>query len=74
LEEYFRKSDLILHPPALIKGEDLMELLNIPPGPCISQLLGEIHQAQVKEEIRTKEEALEYAKRLGTKEPIKERK
>ena len=67
LEEYFRKSDLILHPPALIKGKDIMELLDIPAGPSISCLLDKIHQAQVRQEIKTKEEATEYVKKLGEK-------
>jgi len=64
LEEYFQKSDLILHPPHLIKGKELMELLNIPAGPYISYLLDKIHRAQVREEIRTKEEAVRYIRRV----------
>lgn len=68
LNEYFQRSDLILHPPSLIKGEDLMEILNITPSPYISYLLDKIHQAQIKEEIRTKEEAIEHVKRLVSEE------
>ena len=68
LEEYFQKSDLILHPPGLIKGNDLMEILNIPATPYISYLLDKIHQAQLKEEIKSKEEAIEYVKRLVSEE------
>ena len=68
LKEYFPKSDLILHPPSLIKGEDLMEILNITPSPYISYLLDKIHRAQIKEEIKTKEEAVEYVKRLVSEE------
>ena len=68
LKEYFRKSDFILHPPSLIKGEDLMEILNITPSPYISYLLDKIHQAQIKEEIKSKEEAVEYVKRLVSEE------
>jgi len=73
LKEYFRKSDLILHPPGLIKGKDLMEILNIPASPYISYLLDKIHQAQVKEEIKIKEEAVEYAKRLISEESVKKK-
>jgi hypothetical protein len=68
LKEYFRKSSLILHPPSLIKGEDLMEILNITPSPYISYLLDKIQQAQIKEEIKSKEEAVEYVKRLVSEE------
>ena len=68
LKDYFRKSDLILHPRSLITGQDLIEILNIPPNPHISYLLDKIHQAQIQEEIETREEALEYAKRLEKQE------
>lgn len=73
LKEYFRKSSLILHPPSLIKGEDLMKILNITPSPYISYLLDKIHQAQIKEEIKSKEEAVEYAKRLVSEEGEKKK-
>ena len=65
LKEYFKKSSLVLHPPRLIGGEELMKLLKIPAGPYISYLLNKIHQAQVTEEVKTKEEAIEYAKKIA---------
>ncbi len=65
LKEYFKKSSLILHPPKLIGGEELMKLLKIPAGPYISYLLSKIHQVQVMEKIKTKEEAIEYAKKIA---------
>ena len=65
LKEYFKKSSLILHPPKLIGGEELMKLLRILAGPDISYLLSKIHQAQVMEEVKTKEEAIEYAKKIA---------
>ena len=65
LKGYFEKSSLILHPPKLIRGEELMKLLKIPAGPCISYLLSKIHQAQVMEKVKTKEEAIEYAKKIA---------
>jgi len=45
-----------------------MEILNITPSPYISYLLDKIHQAQIKEEIKSKEEAVEYVKRLVSEE------
>ena len=71
LKEYFRKSNLILHPAHLIRGKDLIETLNIPASPYVSYLLEKIHQAQVKEEIETKEEAVEYVKRIVSQEDLK---
>ena len=68
LEEYFQKSDLILHPSRLITGKELINLLNIPIGPQVSYLLDKIHQAQIRQEVKTKEEAIELAKKLISKE------
>ncbi len=68
LEEYFQKSDLILHPSRLITGKELINLLNIPIGPQVSYLLDKIHQAQIRQEVKTKEEAIELAKKLVSKE------
>jgi tRNA nucleotidyltransferase (CCA-adding enzyme) len=65
LKEYFKKSSLILHPPKLIGGEELMKLLRIPSGPYISYLLSRIHQAQVMEKVKTKEEAVKYAEKIA---------
>jgi tRNA nucleotidyltransferase (CCA-adding enzyme) len=65
LKEYFKKSSLILHPSKLIGGKELMKVLRIPAGPYISYLLNKIHQAQVMEEVKTKEEAIEYTKKIA---------
>jgi len=65
LKEYFKKSSLILHPPKLLGGEELMKLLRIPSGPYISYLLSRIHQAQVMEKVKTKEEAVKYAEKIA---------
>ena len=65
LKEYFKKSSLILHPPKLIRGEELIKSLRIPSGPYISHLLSKIHQAQVMEKVKTKEEAVKYAEKIA---------
>ncbi len=65
LKEHFKKSSLILHPPKLVRGEELIKLLRIPSGPHISYLLSKIHQAQVMEKVKTKEEAIEYAEKMA---------
>jgi transcription antitermination factor NusB len=64
LKEYFHKADLILHPPRLIGGEELMRELAIGPGPHLSSLLEKIHQAQLVGEVRSRSEALEYAREV----------
>ncbi|GAI33679.1 unnamed protein product, partial [marine sediment metagenome] len=52
----------------LITGKELINLLNIPIGPQVSYLLDKIHQAQIRQEVKTKEEAIELAKKLISKE------
>ncbi len=72
LKEYFDKVDLILHPPRLIGGEELMRELAIDPGPHLSSLLEKIHQAQLVGDVKGRSEALEYARKvLSTLELIK---
>jgi len=72
LKEYLDKADLILHPPRLIGGEELMRELDISPGPPLSSLLEKIHQAQLVGNVKSRSEALEYARKvLPTLEPTK---
>lgn len=51
-------------PPKLISGHDLMSRFGLSPGPLIGRLLEAVREAQAAGEVTTKEEALEYARRL----------
>jgi tRNA nucleotidyltransferase/poly(A) polymerase len=46
---------------ALLTGKDLMEKLGMQPGATIGQVLKLVHDAQVRGEIDTKKEALDFA-------------
>ncbi len=48
-------------PPALVNGNDLMEVFHLNPGPTIGRLLEEIREAQVEGTVKDREEALAYA-------------
>jgi putative nucleotidyltransferase with HDIG domain len=51
-------------PPApLLRGDELARELQLAPGPCIGALLGELAEAQYAGEVRTREQALTYARR-----------
>ena len=52
------QQDHVVHPPPLIKGEDVMAL-GYHPGPKVGKILNFIRQKQVDGEINTREEALE---------------
>ncbi len=69
LEEFF----LYLHEqitkqkrqlPRLISGRDLMDTFNLPSSPLLGRILTEIEEAQAIGRIKTKSEALEYARKM----------
>ncbi len=62
LDRYFRARDQVIAPPALIDGKTLMHELNLEPGPRIGELLEAIREAQAEGEVRTREEALAWAR------------
>jgi tRNA nucleotidyltransferase/poly(A) polymerase len=53
-----REGAAILDPPRLLKGEEVQELLGIPPGPEIGKALDAVRRAQVDGTVRTREEAV----------------
>jgi tRNA nucleotidyltransferase/poly(A) polymerase len=53
----------VITPPRLLDGSELMRLLELQPGPLIGQLLEDIREAQASGEVRTREEALAWARR-----------
>lgn len=50
--------------PRLVTGEDLMRELGLSPGPQIGRLLEAIQEAQAEGTVRTREEALNLARRM----------
>ena len=63
IEKRLREEKQIV-PPRLVNGYDLMGHLELSPGPLVGKLLEAIREAQAAGEVRTKEEALELARRL----------
>jgi poly(A) polymerase len=56
-------------PPRLLDGNDIIQALNLEPGPIIGELLEEIREAQVAGDVRTVEQALSWARQvLGRKD------
>jgi hypothetical protein len=48
--------------PSLISGDDLIAL-GLKPGPAVGALLHEIRDKQLQEELNTREQALDWAKK-----------
>ena len=63
IERYLNRR-VSLIPSPLVLGKDLIELLSIPPGPAIGNLLHAVRQAQLVDEIATREEAVAFVRRL----------
>lgn len=60
LAAFFDRSESIA-PPPLINGHELMEVLDLSPGPEVGRLLEAIREGQATGEIRSREAALEFA-------------
>jgi len=63
LEAYFERQAEVVHPPALVRGDELAEALAIAPGPEIGRLLREIGEAQADGSVSSRAEAIELARR-----------
>jgi len=61
LTAYFKHRNEFF-PPPLVRGNELIEALGLEPGPIVGKLLKKIQEAQVEGEVRSKEEAIEFAK------------
>lgn len=62
LEAWWEQTEEIVSPPVLITGKDLMEHLNIAPGPQVGQLLELIREAQAAGELQDRAQALAFAR------------
>lgn len=61
-EAYYEKHDLLVDPPMLVNGDDLMRALNLKPGPIIRELLELIREGQVSGQIESIDGAMQAAK------------
>jgi len=64
INRYLTPDDPVAHTTPLITGKDLMQALQLPPGPQVGKLLTEIALAQVEGKISTPAAALQLASLL----------
>jgi putative nucleotidyltransferase with HDIG domain len=62
LENYWEKPEQVIAPPRLLDGNELMRELNLHPGRIIGQLLEAIREGQATGKIKTREQALKFAR------------
>ncbi len=60
LEAYFYQMEQVISPPPLVSGRDVMQLLGIPPGPRVGELLEAVREAQAEGTLCTAEDAHEF--------------
>jgi tRNA nucleotidyltransferase/poly(A) polymerase len=63
LEAWWESPQKSVFPPPLVSGRELIEKLEVPPGPEIGRLLELIREAQVAGEVTTADQALEMAEK-----------
>jgi putative nucleotidyltransferase with HDIG domain len=64
-QNFFEEYEETIQPRPFLNGLDIMELLAIPPGPEVGQLLRLLEEGQAAGEIRSKEEAIQLVKEKG---------
>ena len=63
--ELFYAEDDAIRPGPLVRGDDLLRELRLKPGPLVGRLLEEVREAQAVGEVTTREQAIEWARRLA---------
>ncbi|HZD57494.1 MAG TPA: HD domain-containing protein [Anaerolineales bacterium] len=62
LEAWWERPRERVSPPLLLTGHDLISEFGMQPGPQIGQLLESLREAQVTDQIRTREQALDFVR------------
>lgn len=68
LAHWYEQQEQTIAPPKLISGHDLMECFGLEEGPRIGELLEAVREAQVMDQVRTREEALTWVARILTEQ------
>lgn len=64
LKDYFLKPEEVVKPPKLLNGNEVMEIMNIKPGPLVGKILQTLKEAQAEGLVHTKQEAIELLKNV----------
>lgn len=69
LDRYYHARDRVIAPPPLVNGKDVMDYLQIPPGPRIRKFLEAVREAQAVGEVKTRADALALLNTLKIENP-----
>jgi len=62
LEKYKKSQEEVRTIPKLTDGNEVMEILKIPPSPILGKILKDLKEAQISGDVNTHEEALKFIK------------
>lgn len=62
ISEYYQQYNRTVRPHPILRGHELMDALDLDPGPDVGRLLNIIEEAQASGEIETREQALSLAR------------
>lgn len=62
LEKYKKSQEEVRTIPKLTDGNEVMEILKIPPSPILGKILKDLNEAQISGDVNTREDALEFVK------------
>ena len=65
LEFYLEVKPTLKPLPKLLDGNEIMQILQIKQSPDLGKIINELHEAQLNEDVNTKEEAVEFVKNFG---------
>ena len=68
LDRYFHAPETVIALPPLIDGHTLMRELQMDAGPRVGELLEAIREAQADGEVKTREDALAFARKTRTED------
>ncbi len=69
LKKYYYHKEQIL-PEPLVRGDEIMESLNLPQGPLIGKLLTKVGEAQAEGKLKNKEKVFRFLKKILEKENL----
>ncbi len=62
LEAWWERYDQVIEPPTLLRGDDVQQILGIPPGPMVGLALRALQEAQAAGEVHSPEDAARWLK------------
>ncbi len=63
--KYFNETKKIITPQRLLDGKEVMDILHLPPGPRVGEILEKLTEAQVEGIVKNKEQAKKYLRGLN---------